>query len=435
MRVSQCMIVKNEEANIRRALSWGRDVMAEQIVVDTGSTDRTREIAREMGAKVLSFPWRDDFSAAKNFAVSQAKGEWIAFLDADEYVPQEQAGNLLPLLRAADRDGYNVLAAVMFQMDQEGRVRQGGTHMRFFKRLPGLGYEGRVHEQLSAPEGGLRIAAASGELCIVHTGYYGGEELLKEKAKRNIALILKELEERPGDSGLMGALGDSYMAAGDREKAREWLLRAVAHSPEKLGDRDSRASLTYYNLLQLLAKADEKEFARVLGEAMRRLPWEADIPYLGGRHYSETGRFEEAAGLLEEALGRIERYGNVNRAMVLSGQLGAAWERLGACYYNLGRLEDCVRCAVSVLKATPWASGSLSLLIHAFSRSFSQTGTPRPEEAEAFLWRLYRRESPKDRLFLARIAEETGYKALSERILERLTPQEAKALKGAGGKE
>src|SRR5699024_4697847 len=84
-RLSQCMIVKNEEENIRRALSWGKGRVCEQIVVDTGSTDRTVEIAKEMGAKVYHFKWREDFSAAKNYAIEQASGDWIAFLDADEY--------------------------------------------------------------------------------------------------------------------------------------------------------------------------------------------------------------------------------------------------------------------------------------------------------------------------------------------------------------
>ncbi len=69
VRLSQCMIVKNEEKNIERALSWGKDIMYEQIVVDTGSTDRTVEIAKGMGAKVYHFEWIDDFAAAKNYAI------------------------------------------------------------------------------------------------------------------------------------------------------------------------------------------------------------------------------------------------------------------------------------------------------------------------------------------------------------------------------
>lgn len=71
--ISQCMIVKNEEKNIRRALSWGKDIMCEQIVVDTGSSDRTVEIAREMGAKIFFFPWINDFAAAKILPLNPGK--------------------------------------------------------------------------------------------------------------------------------------------------------------------------------------------------------------------------------------------------------------------------------------------------------------------------------------------------------------------------
>ena len=97
IRLSQCMIVKNEEANIRRALSWGRGIVWEQIVVDTGSTDKTVEIAKEMGAKVFYFDWCDDFSAAKNYAIEQVSGEWIAFFQgrrAQDSRRVEKRGNV-----------------------------------------------------------------------------------------------------------------------------------------------------------------------------------------------------------------------------------------------------------------------------------------------------------------------------------------------------
>ena len=78
--ISQCMIVKNEEKNIRRALSWGKDIMCEQIVVDTGSSDRTVEIAREMGAKIFFFPWINDFAAAKILPLTRQKETGSPFL-------------------------------------------------------------------------------------------------------------------------------------------------------------------------------------------------------------------------------------------------------------------------------------------------------------------------------------------------------------------
>lgn len=96
------MIVKNEEQNIRQALSWGKGVVYEQIVVDTGSTDNTAQIAEEMGAKVFHFEWCDDFSAAKNYAIEQASGDWIAFLDADEYFPNKDAHRILGIIKKAE---------------------------------------------------------------------------------------------------------------------------------------------------------------------------------------------------------------------------------------------------------------------------------------------------------------------------------------------
>ena len=98
IRLSQCMIVKNEEKNIRRALSWGKEIMWEQIVVDTGSTDQTVSIAMEMGAKVFHFQWIDDFASAKNYAIEKAQGDWIVFLDADEYLSPQDTQKLPSLL-------------------------------------------------------------------------------------------------------------------------------------------------------------------------------------------------------------------------------------------------------------------------------------------------------------------------------------------------
>ena len=117
IRLSQCMIVKNEEKNIRRALSWGKDILWEQIVVDTGSTDRTAALAKEMGAKVFYFSWIDDFAAAKNFAIDQASGDWIAFLDADEYFSPEDVKKLLPILEELDREGFYAASARWVQVD------------------------------------------------------------------------------------------------------------------------------------------------------------------------------------------------------------------------------------------------------------------------------------------------------------------------------
>src|SRR5262249_54910071 len=86
------IIVKNEESNLRRALESVASCVDEIVIVDTGSTDNTVEVARSYGAKVLAFEWSDDFSAARNCAIENTESPWILTLDADEYLlPDDQA--------------------------------------------------------------------------------------------------------------------------------------------------------------------------------------------------------------------------------------------------------------------------------------------------------------------------------------------------------
>ena len=102
--VSACVIVKNEAENLPRWLAGMRRIADEMIVVDTGSTDDTAAIAAEAGARVFHFAWRDDFAAAKNFALAQARGRWILFPDADEYFTEESLARISQLLKQGERD-------------------------------------------------------------------------------------------------------------------------------------------------------------------------------------------------------------------------------------------------------------------------------------------------------------------------------------------
>lgn len=194
IRISQCMIVKNEEKNIKRALSWGKDIMSEQIVVDTGSTDRTVEIAKQMGAKVFQFPWVDDFSAAKNYAIDRAKGNWIIFLDADEYMSPKDVQKIPSMLREINPTSHTALVTSWVQVNSDADLSQdqaegslkwvptvttdgsqhmslSGSVMRIFRRLPELRYQGRIHEKLYLKFDKPDSLDVSKELAVFHTGY------------------------------------------------------------------------------------------------------------------------------------------------------------------------------------------------------------------------------------------------------------------------
>ena len=197
MKLSQCMIVKNEEKNIVRALSWGKGIVCEQIVVDTGSTDKTMEIAKKMGAKVYEFPWINDFAAAKNFALSKAMGDWIAFLDADEYFAEEDVKKLLPLLETLEKRRFeknrkkekiNVIETDCVQLDTEGKVYGVLEQIRIFRNKPYIRYQGAIHEQIasSSKVQGLTILDMRGKLAIYHTGYaWTSKEEMQKKGERN----------------------------------------------------------------------------------------------------------------------------------------------------------------------------------------------------------------------------------------------------------
>ena len=104
LKISACAIVKNEEGNLPRWLACAKELADEMVVVDTGSTDRTAELAREAGASVYSFEWRKDFAAAKNFALRKAKGDWIVFLDADEYFSEEDIPKVRVHIQRLDKE-------------------------------------------------------------------------------------------------------------------------------------------------------------------------------------------------------------------------------------------------------------------------------------------------------------------------------------------
>jgi len=223
IRLSQCMIVKNEEKNIDKALSWAKSIAFERIVIDTGSTDRTVELAEKMGAKVFHFEWINDFSAAKNFAIEQATGNWIAFLDADEYFSDVDAKKLLIFLKRIQSDphmkaNYHALNCAIANIDEIGKTTATFDQERVFRNLPSVRYIGRVHERLDIDKANI---VEVDEIKIIHTGY--SETALKETGKvaRNVKLLRMDLAKDPNNLDIKAYLADSLQMSEDEENQAE----------------------------------------------------------------------------------------------------------------------------------------------------------------------------------------------------------------------
>ena len=154
MTLSLCMIVKNEASVLSRCLSSIRPAADEIIVADTGSTDHTKEIARSFGARVYDFPWCDDFSAARNFAVSKATMDYWMWLDADDVLPASQLCALLELKEQLCGDIDIVMMKYETSFDEQGKPLFSFYRERILKTSRRYIWEGPVHEAVT-PSGAL----------------------------------------------------------------------------------------------------------------------------------------------------------------------------------------------------------------------------------------------------------------------------------------
>jgi glycosyltransferase involved in cell wall biosynthesis len=187
--ISVCMMVKNEEKNLPRALESVKDWVDEIIVVDTGSTDRTVEIAESYGAKIYHHPWENDFSKHRNQSISYATSDWLLIVDADEELDQETA----PLLRqitSAPRE----ICGFVFELYND--VSAGGQtmilHPRLFRNHVGFHYEGKVHNRPTVPGNVART-----NIRLIHYGYNETPEVMQAKHERRVAMIRNWVEEEP----------------------------------------------------------------------------------------------------------------------------------------------------------------------------------------------------------------------------------------------
>jgi GT2 family glycosyltransferase/Flp pilus assembly protein TadD len=227
--VSLCLIVRNEEENLPACLAGAAGLFGEVIVVDTGSTDRTKEIARAHGARVFDFAWVDSFAAARNACLEHATGDWIFWLDADDRLDADNRDRLRLLLPSlSDENAAYVLKCLCVPRDPG----DSGTlvdHVRLFRRRPDLRWEHRVHEQIL---GALRRSGAAvryADVVVRHVGYVD-PALRKRKLERDLRLLELERAELGDHPFTLFNLGSVYQELGRHAEAVALLRRSLERS-------------------------------------------------------------------------------------------------------------------------------------------------------------------------------------------------------------
>jgi len=227
LRLSVCLIAKNEEKFLGQCLRSIKGIASQVVVVDTGSTDRTVAVAKEHGAEVHHFTWCDDFSAARNAALEQATGDWVLVLDADEELSPEGIADLKQAMNAANTISWRL---PIVDADREG---EGCTYVpRLFRNAPGLFYVSRVHEQVFSSvevrreEWGMETGVGTAKL--IHHGYTA--EILRDrnKVERNLRLLELAIEEIPGDPNLLMNCGLELIRSGRPDEGLQRYTEAFA---------------------------------------------------------------------------------------------------------------------------------------------------------------------------------------------------------------
>jgi glycosyltransferase involved in cell wall biosynthesis len=226
--LSACLIARDEETNIERALQSLNGAVDEVVVVDTGSTDRTAALAASAGAKVVQFAWCDDFAAARNESIRHASGQWILYIDADEELVQPSPAALRELCASLKPSEAGALLTIRNPLDEDGSSEVIGEQWRLFRNTSGVHFEGRVHEQLRWPAGEPRLRAATAHgLWLQHRGYVTSQELLQRKGERNRRLLEMSLAEEPHQPAHYFHLGRQYAWERQFDKALPVLQQAI----------------------------------------------------------------------------------------------------------------------------------------------------------------------------------------------------------------
>ena len=327
IKISACYIVKNEAKNLRRSLESLKCAVDEIIVVDTGSTDNTLEVAKNFGANIFHEVWQDDFSTPRNIALDYADGDWIIFLDADEYFTAETAKNIRSVIENIGEEniGGFLIHLVNIDTENDNKVMDSAFVLRIFRNLRGLQYVGKIHEELKWFNKNLpnMIPVPPEVLTLYHTGY--SANFNRAKAERNLKLLLEELNATKTPQRVYGHIAQCYHGLDDFAAAEKFARLDIA------SDIDSTyASRSYRILLDVLAR-DERRLAERLNVAKLAVQKFSALPDFYAELaecYAAQKDFKSAVRAMNTALEKFKTYSGIEPSVFNAELVQFAQEKI-----------------------------------------------------------------------------------------------------------
>ncbi|MBP2654664.1 MAG: glycosyl transferase family 2 [Firmicutes bacterium] len=324
LKVSLCMIAKDEEACIQSCIQSARRFVDEIIIVDTGSGDKTKELALGEGATVYDYKWNSNFADARNFGLDRASGNWILVLDADEMLVNVDEDYFRSLLEAEEAEGY-FCTIHSYLDDQEGIMED--QVVRLFKNNPLYRFSGVIHEQVAGSIKSNNAGSGLGfaDIIISHYGYLSKQIIAKRKQVRNIEVIKRALADSPQDAFLLYCLGIEYMQGGRFAESVEQFETALRFLYGSEGYFPSVLVMLGTGLLRLNERA---KLAGFLEKALMMLPDNNDLHLLKGMLAFLNCEYKAA---IEELQPILEQKSEILSGDSIRNLLDNAYKCLGYC--------------------------------------------------------------------------------------------------------
>ena len=341
LKISACYIVKNEAKNLPRSIESLKSAVNELIVVDTGSTDNTIEIAKSYGAKVIEVTWQDDFSAPRNIAIENATGDWIIFLDADEFFAYPD--KVRAAIEKLSHEVTILIPRINIDEDNENREINRNRDLRIFKNVSYLRYRGMIHENLENIKGGeLKYVLSGDDLTAYHTGY--SASIHENKYRRNLRILELEVKKYGHRAQQDMAYANCYAGLGDWEKCLSYAKKAL-HSEKPI---ITNPEAPYIHILKAMHELNypTEEILTAVNEAIKALPNIAVFYNEQGVLLNQLNRSKEAnESFCKRDIIRIEEDIKNN------GHKPQHDVELASCYSDMGNYETALKYAKAALKS------------------------------------------------------------------------------------
>lgn len=407
MLISLCMIVRDEEKVLGRCLDSVQGLADEIIIVDTGSVDRTKEIAKQYTHHVYEFEWINDFASARNESLRHASGDWILVMDADEYVEAGQQDLLRKRLAEIRTDKPKcLLVKIMNFHGDRGQQVYESTGARIFLNRKGIHYEEPIHEQLVCPQAKIEFAYDS--FTLYHSGYMPETVREKDKNRRNMDILRRmESEDKLRDPYFCFVIGNEYSNSGDVEKAYGYYKKAI--------DRVDRSSNWYEHLLERFCQtAQQTEHFReahlYIQQGKRQWPNRADYYCLEGMLFEGLGFYQEAMRLYQQCLHIAEScQGRGEPYWVIQEEYGInkPHQKLAEIAGKRGDLKQMVYHLTSLLKLDRQNFAALRTLLRTLAAYDSTSNV------HAFMDKLYPVSEPKNAYIMLQVTLLEGLRELA----------------------